>query len=609
MNILLIFPPQWIPTSPILSVAVLAGQLKRAGHKVKTLDLNAVFFNDLLCPARLQKAKEEAKRLLKELESGLSACQNSCENEICKLPGHARKKMLLLQKIKSFLTEHDNSLDTVIDGISQAVSVMRSEKDFYSPETLAQAKHTIDLALELASLPYAPNRLAFDNYYFDISSLSPESLCKETQDPRENMFLQYFEDKYAEIVDGDYDLIGVSMIDLSQLIPALTLTSLIKRKSKIPVSVGGSYISQIYDELGKLPSLFDEFFDYASFGDGEETILALADHLSTGAPIEAVGNLTYKDGHGKIVKTGQAKPVKMDALSIPCFDDYDFSLYFSPEPIFPIQLSKGCYWGKCEFCDYFFAHQKYTPKPVDEVIAEIKHHIEKYNASKFTFVDDAIPPVYYNKLALAIIENGLEISFYSFARLDSSFNSEVLSNLKKAGAKFFMWGYEAESAKILELMNKGINPDDRLKILKISADLGIWNHGLFIFGFPGETIHDIEQTMQTVKDNRDIINSCTLSNFALRKNSLLIKENSDSVSGNEIGPFYHVLKDDAELLPQKQRSKMRADFQQSLLDENPGSLWVAVAADLDHLLLYLSHFGYDYVKNYRSDLPISHAFR
>ena len=115
----------------------------------------------------------------------------------------------------------------------------------------------------------------------------------------------------------------------------------------------------------------------------------------------------------------------------------------------------------------------------------------------------------------------LKINFYSFARLESGFTPEVLANLYKAGARLFLWGYECESPRVMELMNKGINVEKRIDILTDARNAGIWNNGLFIFGYPTETLDEIKQTMDVIRNNRHIVPSCTLSNFALKKHSIL----------------------------------------------------------------------------------------
>ena len=66
--------------------------------------------------------------------------------------------------------------------------------------------------------------------------------------------------------------------------------------------------------------------------------------------------------------------------------------------------------------------------------------------------------------------------------------------LYKAGARLFLWGYECHSPRIMEMMNKGIDVEKRLDILSDARDAGIWNNGLFIFGYPTETIDEIRDT-------------------------------------------------------------------------------------------------------------------
>ena len=66
--ILLIQPPQWIPTTPHLAVPLLLGQLKAAGIDAEAFDMNIKFYNRILNKSTAKKAKEEAKIILSSLE-------------------------------------------------------------------------------------------------------------------------------------------------------------------------------------------------------------------------------------------------------------------------------------------------------------------------------------------------------------------------------------------------------------------------------------------------------------------------------------------------------------------------------------------------------------
>jgi radical SAM superfamily enzyme YgiQ (UPF0313 family) len=43
------------------------------------------------------------------------------------------------------------------------------------------------------------------------------------------------------------------------------------------------------------------------------------------------------------------------------------------------------------------------------------------------------------------------------------FYKRILELAKKAGLKMILWGFESGSCKIMELINKGIDVDNRLK--------------------------------------------------------------------------------------------------------------------------------------------------
>ena len=43
---------------------------------------------------------------------------------------------------------------------------------------------------------------------------------------------------------------------------------------------------------------------------------------------------------------------KTTALPLPDFDGFPLDHYFVPERIIPYLATRGCYWGRCTFCDH-----------------------------------------------------------------------------------------------------------------------------------------------------------------------------------------------------------------------------------------------------------------
>ncbi len=609
-KILLIQPPQWYPVSPYLAVPLLAGQLKKEGFNVKSVDLNVKFFNSLLTRQKACECDRQARKIFEELSADYD---NADVSEIEKNGGYKEKtRYLKYFTIKKFYSDFGKKIEYVIDNIENAVNVTRDKEQFYIPEKLTEAKHIIKLALRLVSMPFAPNEIDFDNYFANpLLNLDWENIKTQANDKSVNMFYDYFDVFTESVCRDEYDVITIAMTDLSQLIPVFTLAEMLKKKTNAKIVLGGNYATQIYEDMMHYEEIFTSYFDYVLIGDGEISLPRLCLYLDGNTDISEVPNVVYfKDG--RVVSTGfSCEKIDMDSLAYPDFSDYDLIDYFTPDPTFPIQLSKGCYWGKCNFCDYAYGQQGYSPKHIGRIIKEIKHYIKTYRASKFIFVDEAIPPKFYNLLATAIIEADLKINFYSFARLETGYTPEVLANLYKAGARLFLWGYECESPRIMQMMNKGIEIEKRLEILTDARNAGIWNNGLFIFGYPTETLDEIKETMAVIRDNRRVIPSCTLSNFALKKHSLLKDEIGENgiVGYSSNGEFYTVFKDVVDGVSQGDRRTLRRDFQFSFLDENEHSLWPVVFSDFDHLLLYLSKYGCDYVNTYRSEKRVCPEFR
>ncbi len=611
-KILLIQPPQWYPITPHLAVPLLAAQLKKAGFETDIADWNVRLFNRILTSAYLTAADEAARRDLAALTPEYAEADFEALRET---GGYAEKtRALKYLTLKRFYEEHGAEVPDVIRDIGFSVRTMREPALFYDPELLPRAKHNIRMALRIASMPYAPNELDLDNYFANpLLNLDWKNIREQVADRSVNMFYDYLEGEVRAIAGKGYDIISISLTDLSQLIPVFTLARLIKRELGATVIVGGNYATQICADMVRFEEIFREYIDYLSVGDGETALCELCRALDGGGPIEEVPNAVYySEERGCVINKGlSCGRFDMDQLAYPDFTGYDLNSYFTPEIIFPVQLSKGCYWGKCAFCDYAYGQQGYSPKHIPRIIDELKYFIDTYGASKFIFVDEAIPPVFYNRLALAILEAGLKINFYSFARLEDGYTPEVLGNLYASGARLFLWGYECESLRIMKLMNKGINAENRMKILTDARNAGIWNNGLFIFGYPTETPEEIRATMDVIRSHRREIPSCTLSNFALKKHAKLVEEAGENgvLDYAPNGDFYTVFRDKIDGVVMSERRALRRNFQFDFLDENAHSLWSVVFSDFDHLLLYLSKYGCDYVSGYRSENRVSPEFR
>ncbi|MBR0414504.1 MAG: radical SAM protein [Clostridia bacterium] len=611
-KILMIQPPQFEPTTPYGAIPLLRAQLDKAGFETHIIDLNIKFYHEVLKPTSLKQALETAKKDLAELEK----IHQHTDFDLLKETGTYEQKMSAYKyvAIKEFFEKHSHEIPAVFDEIDCAVKTMKDPELFYDPEALPHARHIITVALQLASLPYAPNELSLYNYYLHPDFILDWKWVKEmAEDDSTNMFYDYLHDYCQSIANDGYDIVCISMIDLSQLVATFTLSHFIKQYTGATVIVGGSYLTQIAQDMMPHTDIFTDYIDYLSIGNGEIALPELCKVLeANGNPEEVFHTVFYSPQKKKVINTGFAETLfDMNSLAYPDYTGFDFGDYFTPEPVFPIELSKGCYWGKCSFCDYAFGQQHYAPKTIEHIIDEFRYYVDRYGATKFIIVDECIPPAFYNRLATAIIEADLHIHFYSFARLENAFTKEVLQNIYNAGARMLLWGYECASPRVMKLMNKGIDVENRMKILRDARDVGIWNDALILFAYPTETMDEIEQTIEVCKSNTYEICSCSFTEFKMKKHSAISKK--VGVNGvhklESAGELFPLYKDTIDGPDPAERRILRRKIQFEFLDKNQHRLWPVVSADFDHVMLYVAKYGVDFVNGYRSKNRVAPEFR
>ncbi len=600
MKTLLVMPPQWYPMNPYLSLAQLIGQLKARGYDAEAYDINIEFFNDILTRdavlAYAGKAQSFVGSFMEEIkEKGYTAeAFNTYSADI-------RTRLARTQMAGEYLSKNKDRITETAENIDDAVAVMKNKERFYDPEQHFRAKDIIKDALEIASLPFLPARIMLDNYIANpFYTYNYDDIKTQCYDSSLNMFIDYYEKKLSKKDFGEYSLIGISICDLSQVVPGLTLARMLKERCNAHISLGGNYIYKIRNDLKSIPEFFSLFCDSLQIGDGEIALTSLCECIDGKRDISEVYSLIYKDTDGVIRVNADAPLLDMDKIEFPCFDGYDFGKYFSADIVMPVQLSKGCYWGKCTFCDFYTGQQCYDTKSVSRAVDEVEALIEKYGFRHFAFVDEAVPPAYYNRFALEIIRRGIKINFYSFARLEKGFTPEVLKNLRDAGACFFAWGYEAHSPRIMKLLNKGVDVDYRLTLLENAKAVGLWNHCTFLLSYPTETPEETEATKNVIR-NRELINSCTPSNFALKKNAIL-HDMADEMGIKNIvnnGDFHVSCNYEMAGMKTGDIKRNRMEFQLDFLEKTKDSMWSLTFTDTDHLMLYLAKYGTDFVFNYR----------
>ncbi|HIH44574.1 MAG TPA: radical SAM protein [Candidatus Methanoperedenaceae archaeon] len=572
----LLFPPQWIPTQPYLSLPALTAYLLANDCEVGQTDLNVTFFDDLLSRRTLSDFLDRARKRFKELESGSS------------LPAEKQKEYAALGTSMLFG-------EYILDEVDGAKQVVRDKKGFYDIEKLFGAFRVLELGLRLASSAYFSTSLTFHAYDMRHSCRSSKSVMLAINDREENLFIDYFEKKIPSILEKKPELVGISIINTSQLIPGLTLASLIKKAdSSIHINVGGSVFTRLISEISGNHDLFS-VFDSVIVHEGETPLLGLVNHLEQGSPIEEVPNLIYRDGDSLKVNSISPQGEDVNALPTPCFDGLPLGLYFSPHLVIPVLSSRGCYWRRCTFCDHGYGYSgRYRPRDADRLLDDLRLLKEKYGTSFFTFQDEGVSPALMNALSDRLLANKLGISWLADSRFEPAMDARLTRKLAAAGCSMLYFGLESANERVLGCMDKGIRKAIVPGITRACTDAGIWTHLFLIFGFPTETLAEARETMEFILSNKRSVRSMSYGSFQLTRHSKVYEDPQKFGVGkvNREGDIDLSLWYDYEVsggMSKRDIERVLAEFD-SALSKSYADFQIWSNLDREHLFLYISHY-------------------
>jgi anaerobic magnesium-protoporphyrin IX monomethyl ester cyclase len=333
-----------------------------------------------------------------------------------------------------------------------------------------------------------------------------EKDCAEFE--RTQKFPPILRDCVKEILALKPDCVGVSMIFAEQLPVGAALGRFLRQQAKLKVFMGGSCLID-----GAIPFMkwYPEAADVIIAGDGEEPLRQL---LSNDCNPKGIAGAVYWES-GQVVKEPPVFLKDVDQFGIPDFGGLDLDGYFSPEPVIPLLLSRGCYWRKCTFCvHYFSAGDTYRVRSLDAIIEVLQHFVDK-GLRNFAFVDEMIAPGQFVRLAESIKSSGMDITYYAYSKPNRTFTPAVLKSIAESGCKFLLWGLESGNQRILDLMGKGTEVNEVAQVMKNAHEVGIANHVFVICGFPTETHAEFADTLNFLNDNRDYIYAINSGPFGL----------------------------------------------------------------------------------------------
>jgi anaerobic magnesium-protoporphyrin IX monomethyl ester cyclase len=403
--------------------------------------------------------------------------------------------------------------------VEQAKRTIRSEAFFDGPTSL-RAFETIIQCLEIASMPFYPANLNLQSYVSAYPVDSSRALLNGVRDPQHNIFLDIYRRGVLKDIQREQpDIVGISIPSMPQMLAGMTLGYLVKEAGlNCHVTVGGPHISMLRDELPGVPQIF-QLFDSAVVFDGEVPLLQLAEALAGDGDLSRVNNLVYRDGD-TIRVTERKPPEKIGDLPLPDFHGLPLDRYLAPHLALPLLTARGCYFGKCAFCNVGYGEpESFSQLRAEQLAEQMLTLQQEYGVQHIFFSDEAITPRNLRHLSPLLEEKGTPLHWGGCVRFEHVINADLLQQMGRGGCRMILFGLESASEAIINFMVKGTELDDMSRILHESHAAGIWNHTFFFFGFPGETLEDAQATVNFLFEHKPYINSAAMGTFLMERYS------------------------------------------------------------------------------------------
>lgn len=301
----------------------------------------------------------------------------------------------------------------------------------------------------------------------------------------------------AEIREFEPGIVGVTATTVSYAAARRVLRAVKETKRGIATVLGGAHISA-------LPSATlneCEDVDIGVTGEGEYTILEIAERLEKGEPADNIAGTLTRRGGDVIRNEPRPETAALDDIPFPARHLLKDLRLYSHTPFRGAKFtatmvtSRGCTLH-CGYCDQSVFGRRWRSHSPEYVVAEMAHLKETYGIDFVSFEDDnfLLSKKRTAEICELMMRQSLNLSWSCLGHA-SEVDDSLLPLMRKAGCRNIYVGIESGSPRMLALIEKRFRIEDTRKGIERIKKSGIHVTGSFILGLPTETKAEIEQTI------------------------------------------------------------------------------------------------------------------
>ncbi len=169
----------------------------------------------------------------------------------------------------------------------------------------------------------------------------------------------------------------------------------------------------------------------------------------------------------------------------------------------PLLATRGCPLS-CTFCCAHHINGKAVRRrPSEHVVAEMRHLVEHHGIRQFAFTDSSfmLRIDWVEALCDAIVASGLDVVWECIYEVQGRIDERaadlegLFRNMHRAGCRKVAFSPESASPEVIRRIGKHFDPEAVRRVHAVARRAGLQTMGFFLVGFPGETLEQMERTI------------------------------------------------------------------------------------------------------------------
>jgi anaerobic magnesium-protoporphyrin IX monomethyl ester cyclase len=251
--------------------------------------------------------------------------------------------------------------------------------------------------------------------------------------------------------------------------------------------------------------------DVIVIGEGEVTMGELLPLLRSGSvgQLDRVHGIAFRDSHGTVRRTPpRAQIPDIDAQPWPSRESVPIEQYLRVwrehhgTGSVSVITARGCPY-ECRWCSHAVYGKTHRRRKPLSVADEVEWILERYGPDMLWMADDVftIHHGWLDQFAAEMKRRNLRVPFECISRADR-LNPHVADLLADLGC-FRIWiGSESGSQRVLDAMRRDVTVTEVHAAVEACRSRGIQTGMFLMWGYEGEELSDIEETISHVKRTR-----------------------------------------------------------------------------------------------------------